>query len=174
MEYQLIKPDETMQPHANESTRRNTIDDPLADMAYAAITPTCDRLGVRHYDRIKRLRAVLADLTELHTTGANEVELRAYEEAIASHIDGLTAGEHATDLTIVARMELDADIAEDAIEGLIAIEGQSPMLLEKHVSALRKQSVTSRVRARVVARIARSLRATRTVAASRLGVGGAA
>lgn len=153
------------------STRTNT-QDPLSEMAYHAVTPACDRLGVRHFDRIKRMRAILADLSELHHAGASEAELREYEHAIASHIDGLTA--HVVDSHAIARQELDADTAEDQIEGLIAIEGRSPVLLEKYASALRKQSATSRVKARDVAREARQARQNRTVAAQRLGVGGAA
>ena len=142
----------------------------LADQAIAAILPTTNRLGIAHANIVKRLHHALADMAALKAAGANEAEVGLIVNAVQSFADTLFGGHALTDEHTAKRMELDADVAEDHVEGVIAIEGENPSLLEMHADALEKQASTSRVRARFLRRRARQIRTTRTGARQRIGV----
>lgn len=156
---------------ANAVSTRTTADDfMLADQAIAAILPTATRLGIAHAKMVKRLHDALADICALRAAGASEGEVGLIVNAVQSLSDTLFGGHAVTCEQTIKRMELDADVAEDHVEGVVSIEGDNPTLLEMHADALDKQAATSRVRARFLRRRARSIRTTRTTARQRIGV----
>lgn len=163
-----------MQTNIAVSDRKDSDEMHLADLALSTTLPIATDLGIAHAAMTKRLHNVFTDLVALKHASASEAHGRSYELAIASLVDTLWGGRAATDEQTAKRMELDADCAEDHIEGVMAIEGETPVLLDQHAAMLEKQAVTSRVRARFQRKKARSIRNTRVVARQRVGLGGAA
>ncbi len=155
-----------MQPNDNSDDRTNQIDSQVR----AAVTPVCERLGVRSWKRAARLCAVLRDIDELVSEGASETELRLISGLIDSHIDERFAGPNGTDDKTADRHELEMDTAEDKIDGLFAIEGESATLCDEHAFALEKQAAASRVRARRRRKQARAIRSHRATARVRVGL----
>lgn len=150
--------------------RRDADDWMLTDQALSAVLPTATRLGIPHARVVKRLHDAMADMVALRQAGASEAEVGLIVNAVQSLSDTLFGGHAHTEAHVVARMELDADTHEDHVEGVIAIEGENPSLLEMHADALDKQAACSRVRARFLRRRARQIRTTRITAKHRLGV----
>ena len=158
--------------HQTSRTRADLMS--LSDHAANVVIPITDRLQIAHARIVRRLHDCMADVIALKQAGASEAECRMYDDAFAMLNDQLFGGIEKTDDRTAARMELDADCAEDHIEGLLRVEGESPVLLRHHARALRRQSSTSRVRAIVQERKAETITQTRVVARERLNIGGAA
>lgn len=157
-------------PNSQHALSRTDTDEfMLSDQALSAILPVANRLGLAHAAMVKRLVAVLADQVALKVAGASEVEGGAIPNAILSLHDTLYGGAAMTCERTIMRMELDADVAEDHVEGVVAIEGENPTLLEMHADALDKQAAASRARARMLRRKARQIRTNRIVARHRIG-----
>src|SRR5688572_19257967 len=127
-------------PHTDgPSTRTNPNEMNLSDAVAAVVGPVCERLGVRSYLRGHHLHAVMLDMVALDANGARESELVAYGLALLDFAKTLKPGAHLDDKTL-ARLQLDADLADDHLRGVLSIEGENPVMLEQYASALEKSA----------------------------------
>lgn len=157
-----------MQAHTDPPTRTNAIELDLDASVAAVVTPVCDRLGIRHWLKGQHLHSVMLDMVALDANGANEAELTAYGLALVDLARTLTTRPH--DEKVLARLQLDADLADDHLRGIIAIDGESPTALDAYASALERSASLNLASARLARRKARRIRSTRSDARVRVGL----
>ena len=154
-------------------TRTDTHDMDVDATVSAIIVDMCDRLGLRSYEKGRHLAAVMRDMIDLAARGAGEADLNAFGLSLLSLARTLKSQDTTDDKTL-ARLQLDADIADDHLRGVIAIDGESPSMLDAYASALEKTASLNVAKARRMRRRARQIRSGRTVARQQMGLGGAA
>ena len=145
--------------------------DEIRDIALNCILPIAESAGVKHYRRVLRLIAVANDIVDWRREhNAPESDCARYIVAVKSVVSLVCSGQNATDYAAAMRAELDADTAEDHIDGLVAIEGPSPELLERRAAARERQAATSLVAARADRNLAREIRNARGPARERFNL----
>ena len=161
--------------HSESQTLAEVLD--LSGQALDAVLPMAKRLGENYALTVKRQHNTLADYVAWKALGANEAELMRVVMTHVELVRTLYSGPDATSEHAADRAELEADVVEDHVEGMIYIEGETPELLDKQADALETQASTSLVKARIKRRRARALRtrvkSPRDFERSRLGLGAA-
>jgi hypothetical protein len=140
-----------------------TIPDPDAidvyERAQAAVIAMTDRVDYPHRGISSRLGVAFRDMVILAKRyGVNEAEMRVVETALAGLIDDLYHPLGSDAERLARRIESDNDRAEDGVQDLTLIEGETPTLLEDHARKLDAQAASSRTLARVLRAKARKLR----------------
>lgn len=159
-------------PAAAERSARNhaeTTDIDCSERAKLTMLAVNERIGGRFDAFSGRLSMVLRDLRALRDRGANEAELRLVETTVANLIDDLFHPLAPDYERVARRLESDHDRAEDGVQDLLGIEGESAQLLDEHAKRLDQQAASSRTLARVFRAKARRLRQERETARQRLG-----
>lgn len=161
-----------MTAHTHDTTRTETEPDiDVYTRAQNAVMTLTERVGYPHRGMSSRLAVAMRDLVTLAKRyGVNEPEARLIPVCIDGLIDDLYHPLTPDAERIARRLESDHDRAEDGVQDLVGIEGESATLLEEHAKRLDQQAASSRTLARCLRAKARQLRNTRTVARARLGL----
>jgi hypothetical protein len=159
-------------PATSARTNADSID--VAERARVAVLALTDRVGYPHRGIASRLGVLLRDLVTLRMLGVNEAEIRLVATCVDGVIDDLYHPLCPQAEQILARLESDADRAEDGVSDLRLIEGDTGRLLNDHARRLDAQATASRALARSLRAKARALAeghgVARDVARVRLGL----
>lgn len=155
-------------PATSPRTNADSID--VAERARVAVLALTERIGHPHRGIAARLAVLLRDIVTLRTLGVNETEIRLVATCVDGVIDDLYHPLCPQADQILARLESDADRAEDGVSDLRLIEGDTGRLLNDHARRLDAQATSSRALARSLRAKARVMAEGRDISRVRLGL----